>query len=188
VADPRLLAAFRFEVSLIRSATVTAGSQRLLGAGDPVDPPAGGDVLGNGGFQECTGLEIEMEMADVQEGGRNNGVVRRVGRAKFQPLVLKRGLFFQPSGESDADAEADTSLWQWLADVVNGQRPVTRYDGIVYVKSAENAVRATWVFERGLPAKVRGPELNAKTGEVAIEELHIAHEGLRIVPAWRSGA
>jgi hypothetical protein len=28
--------------------------------------------------------------------------------------------------------------------------------------------------------KIRGPELNAKTGEVAIEELHIAHEGLRL--------
>ena len=42
-------------------------------------------------------------------------------------------------------------------------------------------VVATWQFERGVPAKVRGPELNAKTGEIAIEELHIAHEGLRLV-------
>jgi hypothetical protein len=32
-----------------------------------------------------------------------------------------------------------------------------------------------------LPQKIRGPELNAKTGEVAIEELHIVHEGLRLV-------
>jgi hypothetical protein len=39
------------------------------------------------------------------------------------------------------------------------------------------------VFERGLPARIAGPQLNAKTGEVAIEELHIAHEGLRLVPA-----
>ena len=38
-------------------------------------------------------------------------------------------------------------------------------------------MRATWTFERGLPVKLRGPELNAKTGEVAIEELSIAHEG-----------
>ena len=42
-------------------------------------------------------------------------------------------------------------------------------------------VAATWVFERGLPARIKGPDLNAKTGEVAIEELHIAHEGLRLV-------
>jgi hypothetical protein len=31
-----------------------------------------------------------------------------------------------------------------------------------------------------LPAKIRGPQLNAKTGEIAIEELTIAHEGLRL--------
>jgi hypothetical protein len=26
--------------------------------------------------------------------------------------------------------------------------------------------------------KVTGPQLNAKTGEIAIEELHLVHEGL----------
>jgi hypothetical protein len=33
---------------------------------------------------------------------------------------------------------------------------------------------------RGLPQKLQGPSLNAKTGDVAMEELHIAHEGLRL--------
>ena len=41
-------------------------------------------------------------------------------------------------------------------------------------------VVARWIFDRGLPIKVAGPTLNAKTGEIAIEELHIAHEGLRL--------
>ena len=48
---------------------------------------------------------------------------------------------------------------------------------------ADNTVRATWMFDRGLPSKISGPELNAKTGEIAIEELTIAHEGLRLMPA-----
>ena len=57
-----------------------------------------------------------------------------------------------------------------------------RYDGLVEVLGANNEdVVATWQFERGVPARVRGPELNARTGEIAIEELHIAHEGLRLV-------
>ncbi|MGG5820912.1 phage tail protein [Falsiroseomonas sp. HW251] len=186
--EPRLLPAFRFEVTLLRSSTVTAGSQRLLGAGDAIEPPAGGDLLGNGGFQEVTGLELEMEMQDINEGGRNNGVVRRIGRVKATPLVLKRGLFFTPSGETDEDAEADTAFWEWIQAVVNGERPTPRFDGIIYVKSPDNTVRATWVFERGLPAKLKGPDLSGKSGEVAIEELHIAHEGLRCVPARRGRA
>jgi phage tail-like protein len=72
-------------------------------------------------------------------------------------------------------------LWDWLQNVVAGVRPVDRYDGTVEVMSTGMTVAATWRFDRGLPLKIRGPELNAKTGEVAIEELHIAHEGLRLV-------
>jgi len=56
-----------------------------------------------------------------------------------------------------------------------------RYDGVIEVLDASrSAVVATWVFDRGLPAKVMGPQLNAKTGEIALEELTIAHEGLRL--------
>jgi phage tail-like protein len=194
--DTLLLPAFRFEVSLIRAARIVAGAQRLVGLTDAPSSRAdeGGDAagegypqaLGNGGFQECTGLEFEMDMQDYQEGGRNNGVIRRAGRAKFPLLVLKRGMFYDAEPAS-AGNKAYGELWGWIQSVVNGVRPIGRYDGIVYVKSADNTVRATWMFERGLPAKVKGPDLNAKTGEIAIEELHIAHEGLRLMPP-RSGA
>jgi len=57
--------------------------------------------------------------------------------------------------------------------------PVVRYDGSIRVID-QGRVIATWTFVRGLPARLRGPELNAKTGEIAIEELHIAHEGLML--------
>ena len=179
MADPLILPAFRFEVRLIRSPDVVAGRQALPGAGVGYSPPQGSQVLGTGGFQECSGLEIEMDIQEYQEGGRNNGVIRRVGRAKFQPIVLKRGMFYQADGEP----HASTDLWHWMQRIINGERPVPRHDGIIYVMSADKTPRATWMFDRGLPAKIKGPELNAKTGEIAIEELSIAHEGLRLLPA-----
>ena len=172
-----LLTAFRFEVRLLRSPDVVAGRQYLPGAGEGYDPPQGAATLGTGGFQECTGLEIEMDVQEYQEGGRNNGTVRRVGRAKYQPILLKRGMFF------GSDGAIKTELWHWMQRILNGERPVARYDGVITVMGADNTVRATWMFDRGLPAKIRGPELNAKTGEIAIEELSIAHEGLRLLPA-----
>jgi phage tail-like protein len=162
-----LLRSFRFQVKLRRSPAIEAG------ASPP--PAATGASLGDGGFQECSGLEVEMDIQEYQEGGRNDGVIRRVGRAKYQNLVLKRGMFYGASGGVNRD------LWNWLQGVVAGERPVARYDGIIEVMSVGETVAATWVFTRGLPARIRGPELNAKTGEVAIEELHIAHEGLRLV-------
>src|SRR5262245_46410563 len=177
--DTFILPAFRFEVKLIRSPDQVAGRQNLPGAGDGYTPPQGDAVLGNGAFQECTGLEIEMDVQEYLEGGRSSGTVRRVGRAKYSPLVLKRGMFYQ----ADGDGQVNTALWHWMQRIINGERPVPRHDGIVYVMSADNTVRATWMFDRGLPAKIRGPELNAKTGEIAIEELTIAHEGLRLLPA-----
>jgi len=163
-----LLRAFRFQVTLRRSAPGESGAQ------GPNDAPTG-TRLGDGAFQECSGLEVEMDVQEYLEGGRNDGVIRRVGRAKYSPLVLKRGMFHSEGGT------VNRALWGWLQAVVAGERPVARYDGIIQVMSRGSEVAATWVFDRGLPQRVRGPELNAKTGEVAIEELHIAHEGLRLV-------
>jgi phage tail-like protein len=167
VADS-LLRAFRFQVKLRKSPAVEEGAQ------PPGNSPTG-SPLGDGAFQECSGLEVEMDVQEYQEGGRNDGVIRRVGRAKYTNLILKRGMFYPSSGTVNRD------LWNWFQGVVAGERPVPRYDGIIEVMSVGDRVAATWVFDRGLPAKIRGPELNARTGEIAIEELHIAHEGLRLV-------
>ena len=54
--------------------------------------------LGDGGFQECTGLEIEMDVQELQEGGRNDGTVRLVGRGKYTNIVLKRGMLYPAGG------------------------------------------------------------------------------------------
>ena len=70
--------------------------------------------------------------------------------------------------------------------VVEGRRPIPRYDGYVDVHAPRATLPGTaravarWRFERGLPLKVTGPSLNARTGEIAVEELHVAHEGLRM--------
>lgn len=164
----QLLRAFRFQIKLRKSAGGESGSQA------PNDAPSG-SALSDGAFQECSGLEVEMDVQEYLEGGRNDGVIKRVGRAKYSPIILKRGMFYDNSGTVNRE------LWRWLQGVVAGERPVARYDGIIQVMSRGDEVAATWVFERGLPLKIRGPELNAKTGEVALEELHIAHEGLRLV-------
>jgi phage tail-like protein len=196
VAEAELLRAFRFRVKLRKSPGVGGGgagaalgfsasaSASLAVGTDGISASAsgtasfgvglggpGGALLGDGGFQECTGLEVETDVQELQEGGHNDRVVKRVGRAKYQNLVLKRGMF-HTGGAVNRD------LWNWVNSVITGVRPVARYDGVIEVMSVGDNVVARWQFERGLPARIRGPELNAKTGEIAIEELHIAHEKL----------
>lgn len=159
-----LLQSFKFQITMTRSP-----SSGPAGIGSPAR-------LGDGGFAECSGLDLEADIKEYLEGGRNNGVTRRVGRVKLQPLILKRGMF-----ASSAAGYADTQLWQWLTAMVAGQLPIPRYDGIVQVGDPARPL-ARWIFTRGLPLKVAGPSLNARTGEIAIEELHIAHEGLSLAP------
>jgi phage tail-like protein len=157
--DSELLQTFRFKVTLTRN-----------------NPGQGPASLGDGAFSECSGLELEADVKEYLEGGRNDGVVRRVGRAKLAPIVLKRGMF-RP-GPNDT---ADGALWDWLTGMVSGRLPVPRYDGEIEIQSRTGQrVDALWTFDRALPSKVTGPTLNAKTGEIAMEELHLVHEGLRL--------
>lgn len=156
MAADQLMGSFNFRIALNRSDGAT---------------PA----LGDGGFQECSGLDVEMDVQELVEGGRNDSTVRLIGRGKYNPIVLKRGMLFPDGGPVYSE------LWAWLQGVLAGVRPVARYNGVIDVLSPgrERAV-ATWVFDRALPSKIAGPQLNAKTGEIAIEELTLHHEGLRL--------
>lgn len=153
-----LLQTFRFHVTLTPSTPVR------------VEP-----ICVDGAFSECSGLQLEADVREYLEGGRNDGVIRRVGRVKLSPLVLKRGMFTTGTGE------VDMQLWDWLTSMVSGALPVARYDGEIRVDDPSgHRPMARWNFSRGLPMKVSGPTLNAKTGEIAVEEVTIAHEGLRL--------
>ena len=153
-------------------------------------------TIGEGSFQEVSGLEVEMDTSEVEEGGRNSAVWRKVGRAKYQPLVCKRGMFFgaavAAAETSPNQGELDAQLWQWFQDVADNYWPPQRYGGSVSVfdqggwRGGDGPPLAVWRFENAIPAKVVGPQLNAKTGDITIEELHIVHQGLRL--AISSGA
>jgi phage tail-like protein len=170
--DRRLAGNFNFEVSLRLSPTAAEGDPAT--AADAGQNTTGTRLCG-GGFQECSGLDIEMDVAELVEGGRNDGIIRRVGRGKYSPIVLKRGMFYGTNNK------VNNALWAWMQGILEGKLPVPRYDGQVKLLAADGVtVMATWTFVRGLPQKVAGPQLNARTGDVAMEELHIAHEGLRL--------
>ena len=160
-----LLSTFNFEIRLTPS------------VGYESDKRKPGKFIANGGFQEASGLEVDMDIQEYYEGGRNDAVVRRIGRARYNNIILKRGMLYSTKNNSQVVKQ----LWEWFQNIVSGGPPL-RYNGIIEVKDRKGTtVLAKWAFDRGLPARVRGPELNAKTGEIAIEELHIAHEGLRLL-------
>ncbi|NJN82152.1 MAG: phage tail protein [Caldilineaceae bacterium] len=150
--DP--LHVFRFEVEFTE---VPLGG----GAGSAIP-------LCRGAFSECTGLEATMEPKVIKEGGRNYGAAQRSGQVTFATVILKRGI---------TDAR---HLWQWF-ELVNRQGAYAyRLNVTIRLMDGAGKPRLTWTLLNTLPVKFKSPDLNATAGEVGIEELHLAHEGLTL--------
>jgi phage tail-like protein len=121
------------------------------------------DNIAHAVFSEVTGLESETAVIEYRAGNEN--VVRKLpGLTKFGNITLKRGI------------TQDAELWNWRKSVVDGN--IDRRNGsIVLLDDSRNQV-VRWNFHNGWICKWEGPALSAKSNEVAIETMEIAHEGL----------
>jgi phage tail-like protein len=121
----------------------------------------------NAAFAECDGLEMSMEVKTIREGGNNGRQHRLTGPINFGQLTLKRGM------------TTSFDLWDWFAAVL--ENPGLRADAEVVLLAVNGSKeRARFVLSRCLPVKLKAPPLNAKDGMVAIEELQLAYESLRL--------
>jgi phage tail-like protein len=128
--------------------------------------------LARGAFSECSGLEATMEPKVIKEGGRNFGPAQRVGPVTFGEVVLKRGL------------TSNWDLWKWFAKVARGAYAY-RLDVEISIFGPGDVDRGeprfVWKLERCLPTKFKGPDLDAASDQISVEELHLTHEGLSLV-------
>jgi len=120
-------------------------------------------------FTEVSGLEVDVDVIEYREGSDASLGVRKLpGLVKYSNIVLKRGL------------TADHSLWDWIKSVIDGA--VQRKNMSILLLDDQRQPVLRWNIRRAWPRKWTGPALNAKTSEVAIESLEIAHEGLELEP------
>jgi phage tail-like protein len=122
------------------------------------------DGLLVGGFSECSGLQVEVEVENYPEGGVNDYVHHFKGRAKYPPLVLKHGLSLMEG------------LWSWHQDVIQGE--FERLNGTIYLLNRMQIPVLWWDFKEAFPTKWTGPELRADSGNVAFESVELVHKGL----------
>ena len=118
-----------------------------------------------GGFSEVTGLQVETETEDYQEGGVNDFVHKLPKTSRHQNLVLKRGL-------TDSDI-----LWNWHQNTLNGK--IDRKNGSIVLIDIEGNETWRWEFADAYPVKWTGPDLRADSDGVAVETLELAHNGVR---------
>ena len=134
----------------------------MVSLNDKNDDPA--DIFG--GFSDVSGLGMDVSYSEYRNGNEKFNTVRKIPNThKLDDVTLKRGLV------------GKTKLFEWIKAVANGDYAPTNVT-ITLLDVARQAV-ATWVLRNAQPKKWTGPTLAAKGGgEVAMEELHLVHEGI----------
>jgi phage tail-like protein len=121
------------------------------------------------GFQEVSGLGMEITVAEYRAGNeKENGPRKITGTVKTPDITLKRGVI----GSLD--------MYQWLDQVRNGAQDALK-TVVVQLQSEDHATIAQeWKLINARPIKYTGPSLNGKGTDVAIEELVLASERIEL--------
>jgi phage tail-like protein len=127
------------------------------------------DGITQASFQECTGgLSSEIDVTEYREGGyslEHGSTVRKLpGMTKYSNITLKWGI---------TDSK---DLFDWHKNTSKGK--IERKNGSIVLLNEEGQEKIRWNFFNGWPSKWTGPDFNAKSSDVAIETLEIAHEGI----------
>jgi phage tail-like protein len=134
-----------------------------LGDGAGTDGPGAG-------FQEVSGIGMEVTVSEYRNGNSvENSVMKITGLNKSTDVTLKRGVI------------GSLSLYQWLDDIRNGNQNAKRDVTIMLQSEDHSAVVQTWELKRACIIKHTSGPMSAKGTDVAMEEMVLAVERLKLV-------
>lgn len=126
-------------------------------------------------FNECSGLSAKVNYDTYFEGGVNNQQRIVLGHTQFSEVTLKRGM------------TNDLVFWGWasrlltqIAPTDSNVNPQRRNVNILLFNQAGETVQC-WTLIGAVPVAWQAPSLQADASTVAIEELTLAYEGLKVV-------
>ena len=132
-----------------------------LGTGTSDGPEAG--------FQEVSGIGMEVTVAEYRNGNEKENSVRKItGLNKATDVTMKRGVI------------GSLSLYNWLNQIRNGDQGALRNIVVQLQNEDHTKVVQTWKLLRARIIKHTSGPLNAKGTDVAMEELVIAYERLEM--------
>jgi len=125
-----------------------------------------------GYFTEVTGILSESPVAThkVVTDAAKEVTIQIPGRTDGDQMTFKRGL------------TSNFEFWAWRELVITGNLQQARADGSVVMYDREYKEIRRWNFINAWPSKIAGPQIAADSGDFAIEELTIVHEGM-----WADG-
>jgi phage tail-like protein len=135
-----------------------------------VDLGTGNPDAADAGFQEVSGIGMEVTVSEYRNGNEKENNVRKItGLNKSTDVTLKRGLI------------GTLALYDWLNAIRrNGDAGGLRAVTIQLLSEDRNTVAMTWRLLNARITKYTSGPLNAKGTDVAMEEMVLAYERLVI--------
>lgn len=122
-----------------------------------------------GGFQEVSGIGMEVTVTEYRNGNdKDNGVRKITGLNKAADVTLKRGVI------------GARTLFEWLDEIRNGDQQAFKDVTVTMLSERREAV-LEWRLLRARITKCTYGPLNAKGNDVAMEEMVLAYERLEMV-------
>jgi len=121
------------------------------------------------GFQEVTGIGMEVTVSEYRVGNhKENSVMKITGMNKSTDVTMKRGVI------------GSLNLYTWLDQIRNGDQKAFRTVTIHLQNEDHTQTVATWKLLRARIIKHTSGPFNAKGTDVAMEELVLAYERLEM--------
>lgn len=134
-----------------------------------VDLGSGGADGPEAGFQEVSGIGMEVAVTEYRNGNaKENAVSKITGLTRYANVTFKRGII------------GSLGLYQWLHQIRDGDQAALR-TVLIHLQSEDHAqIVQTWKLLRARIVKhVSGP-LNGRGTDVAMEEMVLAYERLEL--------
>lgn len=126
-------------------------------------------------FSECSGLAVKIKRDTYAEGGVNEQQRIILGQAEFSDVTLKRGI------------TNDLTFWEWTNSILQGKVAQRRNVNILLFNQAGETMQC-WTLVGAVPVGWKAPALQANATSLAIEELTLSYEGLKVNQTQGGGA
>jgi phage tail-like protein len=117
-------------------------------------------------FQEVSGMDRELELEPLNEGGENGFTYQLPKRGKHPNLVLKRGVV---SGGSDLATWAGDTIGSYFA------APIEPRTLVVHLLNHARDPLISWTFYNAYPVKWVTSPLNSTESKILVETLEMAY-------------
>jgi phage tail-like protein len=122
-------------------------------------------------FNTCEGLEAEIDVVFISEGGRGNSARAVRGGPKAGKITFGNGVL--SGGKS-----GKKSLFEWFMDVTDSSKALKRQLLTIQLLDSGNTVVKSWKVHDAWPCRWTGPLLALNSSELVVEHVSFAYEGI----------